>query len=209
MVSRFFLLLGLLTVAPLPLMAQTAIFVRIERAAPDDFLGSVVVTVNGTDCAIARNAIDAWIIENGRAVVYSGTDGAGGFENEGQSLWRYDIATGRQRKLMTELFAIYKVVEARTQCGETVLLVSMRDGGLGAPHAAVVHPTRGQVWRQQAARFVGVRNGRIAVGIWTIRDFEREEEPKPRRMQYFDLDRLLARAASPDWPVSLPQRPMP
>lgn len=209
MVSRFFLLFSLLAIAPLPLMAQTATSARVERAAPDEFLGSVVVTVNGTDCVIARNAIDAWIIENGRAVVYSGTDGAGGFENEGQSLWRYDIATGRQRKLMTELFAIYKVVEAKTKSGETALLVSMRDGGLGASHAAVVHPMRGQVWRQQAARFVGVRNGRIAVGIWNIRDFERAEEPKPRRIQYFDLDKLLARAASPDWPVTLPQRPMP
>lgn len=185
------------------LAAPRAASVRIHRPA-GELTGPVIAMIDGQECRIADNAWNAWLIRGGQSVVYSGTDGAGGFEDEGQSLWRYDVATGRYGKLMTEFFSVEKVVEARSASGKLALLVTMADGGLGAPHVAVVDPDRGQVWRQRVARIVGIRNGRIAVAVF---DPDTIGQPKPviRRMLYHDLDRLLSRQASPDWPVGVPR----
>src|SRR5919106_1421479 len=62
---------------------QRATNVRIEMR---DIYGSLFVTIGGTEKKITDQAQQAWIINRGRHVVYSSSDGAGGFENEGQSL---------------------------------------------------------------------------------------------------------------------------
>src|SRR5215213_4329434 len=64
------------------------------------FFGPLYVTIGGKERKIAEEAVAAWIIQGGRRVVYSGRDGAGGFENEGQSLRIYDARTGQPRKIM-------------------------------------------------------------------------------------------------------------
>lgn len=201
---RLILPVLIISLLPAAILAQTARYVRIVRQSPEDLTGQVVTMIDGQERVIADEAWNAWIIEEGRAVVYSGSDGAGGFENEGQSLWRYDAATGGKRKLMAEFFMIRKVVEAQSRSGETALLVTMMDGGLGAPHVAVVDPKRGQVWRQQMARFVGVRNGNIAVALYDPDEIQLQENPRPRKLVYYSLDDLLSRNACPCWPVGVP-----
>lgn len=193
----------LIMVCSAAVFARTATSVRIERASPDQPTGAVVVTVDGTEKTIAERAWNAWIIDGGKSVVYSGSDGAGGFENEGQSLWRYYVDTGRERKLMSEFFMVQKVVETCSRQGRPVLLVTMTDGGLGATHVAVVDPTRGEVWRKTMARFLGLRNGRIAVGIYQPEDFGEGAVTEPRKMLYLDLDSLLNRPASANKPVPM------
>jgi hypothetical protein len=194
-------LLTLLTLLSLPAAAQVASSVRVQKESPEALTGAVVATINGTQRTIAPNAWNAWLIEGGRAVVYSGTDGAGGYEDEGQSLWRYNVAAGTRTKLVTEVFAITRVSEVFSRTGRRALLVRMADGGLGAPHLAVVHPTRGQVWRERIARPIAIRNGRIGVGLYTPEAFE--PTATPRRILYLDINQLLNRPASRYSPVGM------
>jgi hypothetical protein len=174
-----------------------AVPITSKRIVPEGMglpRGTLFITTAGRERAIAKQVWKAWIIEAGRAVVYAGSDGAGGFENEGQSLWRYDAQSGQRRKLMSEYFMIDNVREARSRSGQLALVVSMSDGGLGAPHVAVVHPQRGEVWRRTVTRLSGTRNGRIAVGVLRTDEItDSPEEYRVRRMLYLDLDKLLAR----------------
>lgn len=45
---------------------------------------------------IYDEAYRGWLINDGRDIVFSGRDGAGGFENEGQSLRVYNVATAQE-----------------------------------------------------------------------------------------------------------------
>src|SRR5690349_10667365 len=78
------------TNAPSSIVTATRVAV-----AARSYSGPLYVTVGGRETKIAADAIAAWIIDRGRRVVYSGRDGSGGYENEGQSLRVYDARTGR------------------------------------------------------------------------------------------------------------------
>src|SRR5687767_4134459 len=54
--------------------------------------GKLYITVAGRERKIYDEAFEAWLINDGRDVVFSSHDGAGGFENEGQSLRIYNVA---------------------------------------------------------------------------------------------------------------------
>src|SRR5229473_600246 len=84
--------------------APVATSVRVERAARGP--GLLYASIGDKEEKIADRALGAWIIDGGRRIVYSGTDGAGGYENEGQSLRVYDIRTGRRKKILAEYFVI-------------------------------------------------------------------------------------------------------
>src|SRR2546423_11317706 len=108
---------------------------RIENARIDHLdsaAGPLRATIDRTTVKIADQALAFWIIEGGRRIAYSATDGAGGFEGEGQSLWLYDAARKQRRKILSEYFAIEGVEETVTRRGLKALIVRMRDGGLGA-----------------------------------------------------------------------------
>ena len=81
------------------------------RVVPNegDLTGRLFVKVRGKEKFVAGQVIDAWIIRGGRQVVYSGLDGSGGFENEGQSLRVYDEPTRTRRKILSEYFGINEV----------------------------------------------------------------------------------------------------
>src|SRR5262245_11125496 len=87
--------------------------------------GPLFVTVGEGEKKITDQAQQAWIINNGRHVVYSSSDGAGGFENEGQSLHLYDVDSGTHKRIMSEYFLVDKVEEAVTSTKKRALLVSM------------------------------------------------------------------------------------
>ncbi|MHB1000349.1 MAG: YbaY family lipoprotein [Armatimonadota bacterium] len=176
--------------------------VRIERDPPDSFTGRLVARWNAREVIVSNYAIRSWQLgSNANTVFYSSLDGAGGFENEGQSLWRYDIDTGKRTKLVTDYFMINKVVSSPSRTGRRALLISMSDGGLGAPHVIIADPVRGAVWRYRLARFVGIRNGRAAVGLYRAHDIESDRVTRPYRILYVDLDTVLRRTASPYWPL--------
>lgn len=197
--SKPVMVVMLVFVCTAAVVAQTASAVQVIKA-PGEVMGSVTAIINGTEKTIAGHAYQAWLADDGRAVLYATGDSVGGYEREGQALWWYDIDKGCVRKLMSELYMITKVVETRSTSGEDALLVTMMDGGLGASHVAVVDPQRGEVWRETMARFVGLRNGRIAVGLYRPHDFG-SEKPRPDRIAYYELDRLLDMPANPYVPV--------
>jgi hypothetical protein len=156
--------------------------------------GTAYARVDGGAMPIANDVWRVWLTEGGTAVVYSSTDGAGGFENEGQSLYRFDLANRERKKLMAEAYMIDRVEEARSARGRLALLVQMSDGGLGAPHVAIVNPTRGQVYRRQAAALAGTERGIVRVADYRFSDIEWHGpgKAKPYRHLRINLDTVLA-----------------
>lgn len=99
-----------------------------------------------------------------RFVVWSDGDGAGGYENEGEALHCYDAVTGRSRRILREYYTItdLRVVEAPN--GRHYVIVSMTDGGEGAPHVAIVDPLRGEVYRADRSEVVSADGNGIVIG---------------------------------------------
>ena len=153
-------------------------------------------TIGRTEKKIADVALMAWMIEGGRKVLYSGRDGAGGYENEGQSLHLYEVSTGKRRKILSEYFAITGVEEVKASSGKTALLVKMIDGGLGASHLAVVDPERGEVFSAGGAEVVDRGGGAIVVGSYRDEDWDKlraNTKVRPFKTERYDLGELLLR----------------
>lgn len=161
------------------------------RVAVSDgtFFGPLYVTVGGRERKIADEAIAAWIIQGGRRVVYSGRDGAGGFENEGQSLRIYDARTGRRRKIMAEYYGVDGITEVTTSRNKTALLVEMSDGGLGASYLAVVDPARGEVFFRRWTKIISRRGDVIVLGHYKEDDWEKFLEDDNARVTPYKTER--------------------
>lgn len=182
---------------------------RLERHS-HDLASDLFITVNGRERKVTTKALHAWIIDDGRSVIYSGMDGSGGFENEGESLRIYDVRTGKIRKILSEYVAVWAVMEVRLSTGQLALLVSMADGGLGGSYFAVVDPRRGQVFYRRWAEVTLVEGDRITLALYDADDWEKINEPrrpvdgdrnqviahtdvKPVKIERHDLKRILKR----------------
>jgi hypothetical protein len=168
--------------------------VRIDRS--DARPGPLFIVAEGKEIKVSDQALNAWIIGDKQQVAYSGVDGAGGYENEGQSLRVYDASTRTQRKIMAEYFAIDRVEEVRTSNGKRALIVEMRDSGLGASHLAVVDPNRGEVFAISKAAVVGRHGDQIVIGYFHEEDWETMAQGnavQPYRTEHRDLKELLRR----------------
>lgn len=169
---------------------QTQVITSARVALPDGvFTGPLHVTVGGRERKIADAALEAWVIEGGRKVVYSGADGAGGFENEGQSLHVYDAATGKRRKIMSEYYGVTKVTEVKTSSNKTALLVEMADGGLGASYLAVVDPARGEVFFRRWARISSRQGDQIVIGHYREDDWDKLNENENAQVVPYKTER--------------------
>lgn len=167
--------------------------VSIRLDAPGSAL---YVTSKGSEKKIADAAFKAWPIDEGREVLYSAADGAGGYEGEGQALHVYDIAAGSQRKILSEYFVITTVEEVKTKSGQTALLIRMRDGGLGASHFAVADPTRGEVFSAGGADIAGRRGDIVTLGYYNDEDWEKlraKVKVSPYKTERYDLNEILRR----------------
>ena len=140
--------------------------------------GALFITVGGKQKKIYDAAYDAWIINDGREVVFSGADGAGGFENEGQSLRIYDVNTRKTRKILSEYFYILGLSELKLSSGQNALLVWMGDGGLGASYFAVVDSKRGEVFRQHFAELTKINGDKITLASYREEDWEAINEQR-------------------------------
>ena len=127
--------------------------------------GPAVVTLStGDTLVVGDSAVHVWKFGSGSLVAFSGLDGAGGYENEGQSLTVVDVATGARRRVVSDYYAIVRV-ELLESAGRRTLLVHMRDGGQGSLHVTVVDPKRGQVFRARQA-VARISDGRIIVSTY-------------------------------------------
>lgn len=171
--------------------------VRVELS-PSGYSGSLYATINGRERKIVETVVGAWSIQGGRKIVYSNRDGAGGYENEGMSLYVYDVGTGKQRKVMSEYYMVDKVTEATTSLGKTALLVEMSDGGLGASYTAIVDPNRGEVFFRRFTKILSHAGDRVVLGHYTENDWSEMVENnntsiKPRRTERINLNAVLRR----------------
>lgn len=182
---------------------------KCRMAAPGSPL---YATIGGKEIKIADSALAFWLIDKGREVVYSAADGAGGYENEGQSLYIYDTQTGEHRKIMAEYFGVEKVQAVKTSTARTALLVTMRDGGLGALHLAVVDPSRGEVFYRGGAEVISRRGDTIVVGCYRDEDWERiqrKRNVRPYKTERLELNKILEMpviANKPSGPAATSQR---
>ena len=172
---------------------QRATNVRIEMR---DIYGALFVTIGGTEKKITDQAQQAWIINRGRHVVYSSSEGAGGYENEGQSLHLYDVDTGTQKRIMSHYFMVQTVKEVVTSKNKRALLVTMEDGGLGASYVAVVDPWRGEVFFRRWARLLANKDDTIVLGFYKEEDWGEPEASKvrPYKRERHNLNSLLLRS---------------
>lgn len=172
-------------------VAQVASNVRV---AGDDG-GPVYATIDAQERKIAPFAFKAWIVDSGHAVVYSGR-GSGGFESEGQTLYRYDLRARVRRRILAEPFQITNVEEAVSRTGKPAYLVSMEDGGLGATHIAVVDAHGSEVFRRDGAKFSNIERGSFTVDWYNDEDWtkmQNQADIKPARTRKYDLDQVMER----------------
>lgn len=174
--------------------APQATKVRIAMR-DQDIYGALFVTIAGTEKKVTDEAQQAWITNGGRHVVYSSSKGAGGFENEGQSLHLYDVDTGNHKRIMSEYFMVDTVKEVITSNKKRALLVTMADGGLGASYVAVVDPSRGEVFFRRWARILSNKGDTIVLGFYKENDWGESEISKvrPYKRERHDLKTLLRR----------------
>lgn len=167
--------------------------VRIDMR---DIYGALFVTIAGTEKKVTDQAQQAWIINGGRHVVYSSSEGAGGYENEGQSLHLYDVGTGKHKRIMSEYFMVETVKEVITSNKKRALLVTMEDGGLGASYVAVVDPLRGEVFFRRWARILANNGDTITLGFYREADWgepEGSKKVRPYKRERHNLKTLLRR----------------
>lgn len=182
---------------------------RLEQIDGALFAKRLYITVNGREQKISDQALLAWIIDDGKSVAYSWTDGSGGFENEGQSLRIYDVRTGRIRKILSEYMMIIALTPVRLTTGRLALLIKMGDGGLGGSYFAVVDPKRGEVFYRRWAEVTRLNGDRITLAFYDAEDWEeinagrsgQEDDPntvvsttkvKPTKVERHDLKRLVS-----------------
>ena len=167
--------------------------VRIDMR---DIYGALFVTIAGTEKKVTDQAQQAWIVNDGRHVVYSSDQGAGGFENEGQSLHLYDVDTGNHKRIMSEYFMVESVKEVVTSTKKRALLVTMADGGLGASYLAVVDPWRGEVFFRRWVRILSNKGDTIVLGFYRESDwgdFAEGKKVRPYKTERLNLNSLLRR----------------
>src|ERR1044072_1318550 len=190
--QRIVLIIGVLIVSAVCVAAQQrATNVRI---AMRDIYGALFVTIDGTEKKVTDQAQQAWIINGGRHVVYSSEEGAGGYENEGQSLHLYDVDTGNHKRIMSEYFMVETVKEVITSTRKRALLVTMEDGGLGASYLAVVDPWRGEVFFRRWVRIIANKGDTIVLGYYRESDwgdFEEGKKVRPYKTERHNLNSLL------------------
>ncbi len=181
---------------------------KIETESGEGFPGKLFITVNKKKKRIADGAIDAWIINGGREIVFSGADGAGGFENEGQSLRIYDAKTGKTRKIMSEYVVVSGLSEVKLTSGATLILVTLSDGGLGASYFAAIDPKRGEIFSEDFAELIELKGDKITLAYYGENKWEQIIEGRdwrenmnsaiaaptkiaPDRTQTFDLKKIF------------------
>ncbi|HKR21309.1 MAG TPA: hypothetical protein VJS17_01895 [Pyrinomonadaceae bacterium] len=178
--------------------AQSKQKVTNVRVDLQGIYGPLFITSGGKEKKVADEAQQAWIINGGWQVVYSASDGAGGFENEGQSLYLYDVRTGTRKRILSEYVAVDQIEEVTTSTKKRVLLVDMVDGGLGASYVAVVDPRRGEVFFRRHARILSRKGDVINIGFYKEDDWEKLDSPqnakvRPYKTERHNLNSLLQR----------------
>jgi len=191
------LLIGSAVYGPANAQRSEPVATKVRVALRDhDIYGALFVTIAGTENKVTDQAQQAWVINGGRHVVYSSSEGAGGYENEGQSLHLYAVKTGNHKRIMSHYFMVKTVKEVITSNKKRALLVTMEDGGLGASYLAVVDPWRGEVFFRRWVQLLANNGDTIVLGFYKEGDWGDMVEGKkvrPYKKERHNLKTLLLR----------------
>jgi hypothetical protein len=172
--ARFLVLLFAAACSPEP-AGEAAPAPRIARqiAFMPDSLGrcfpcAMVIDTDSGPLRVDSTAGVGRILQSaaGGQVAYSALDGAGGYENEGQSVWIVDVASRQRRPVMREYAQVREISELRLPDGRGLLAIRMEDGGAGMSHVAFVDPLRGQVARMPRSLIAKVEGDSIELHAW-------------------------------------------
>ena len=158
--------------------------------------GELIATIGGKKIGVKDSYISqftkAFILDGGKTIAFTGTDGAGGFENEGQSLRLYDVATGKSRKVMAGYNMIDSVKSVKTADGKSALLVAQSDGGLGGDHFSIVDPVQGgEVYQAPGlAKFVSQKGNMLKLAMFNEESYM-NGKPRPIGYKAVDLRAVL------------------
>ena len=108
----------------------------------------------------------AFVSEDSTSVIYSSVGGAGGFKGLGESLMRWDAATGMSVRLASEYYVIEQVSPFSPDSGPTLVIISMREFGSGVRHVGIVDPRRGEVFRLERAAITNIDSAGVDVTEW-------------------------------------------
>lgn len=175
---------------------------KIKNPEQNTNYGELVINVGDREKMISDFSDEAWIVANGQEIVFTGADGQGGYENEGQSLWIYNAATGQKRKILSHYYTIDAFGEKTLSSGKRVFLVRMIDGGKGASYLSVVDPERGEVFFRAEAVIHEIKGDKVYLGfykfwdeMWDEEDYEKlvveRKTFKPYKTETFDLKSVV------------------
>ena len=132
------------------------------------------------------------IVDGGYAIIYQTRGSApGGYENETDAVKRYNV-NGVKKTILNKPLNVFRLREVRAKSTRNVYVISMADGGAGISTLYLADFTKGELWEQGAARFAGIRNGKVIVSLYT--QGEDGVDAPPIGNLYLDLDKLLNEA---------------
>ena len=106
------------------------------------------------------------IATDSTSVLYTAVGGAGGFKGLGESLMRWDAATGKSVRVAAEYYAIEQVSPFAPDSGRPLVILSMREFGSGVRHVGIVDPARGEVFRLEHAAVTAIERSFVEVTEW-------------------------------------------
>lgn len=207
--SKFLFLILFLFIFSLSIFGQIATKAEIKTDENSYNGGKLIVNIGGKKRNISDGVRDFWIVNKGKEVVYSINEMTRGFEGEGESLFIYDVKTGKTRKIMAEYSFVTGLSEVKLSNGAGAFLISMGDGGLGGSYFAVVDPKRGQVLHLNFAELLEVKGDKVKLAIYKTDDWEiineernwdetksqsafaKPTKVKPEKTETLDLNNIL------------------
>ncbi len=169
--------------------------VRLVRDHSDAPSGKLYAKSAGNSKIVAYDVTRFWLSKDNQTVLYAVSDRMGrGFENEGQTLIRYEMDSGRKKILYMSQAYITNVAPTKTRSGKNIVLVTSKDSALGAPTAALVDPEKGAIWERKFARFGTAAGGVVSLTTYpagepATGDFD---TAKPAKVEKLDLDKVIA-----------------
>ena len=127
---------------------------------------NLVVQLGAADVEVTGGAGIALIAEDSTSVLYTAVGGAGGFKGLGESLMRWDAATGKSVRVAAEYYAIEQVSPVAPDNGRPIVILSMREFGSGVRHLGIADPLRGEVYRVERAAVTAIEDRYVEVTEW-------------------------------------------
>lgn len=127
---------------------------------------NLVVQLGVAEVKVTGGAGIAFVSDDSTSVLYTSVGGAGGFKGLGESLMRWDAATGKSVRLAAEYYVIEQVSPFSPDSGPPLAIISMREFGSGIRHVGIVDPRRGEVFRLERAAVTNIDSVGVEVTEW-------------------------------------------